>query len=113
MQLSWLIVSSDAPAVPAIDVTATATTKCVSNKVVVSALLKNDSSVPVKVTLKWGTTSKTFNSVAPGANAVHAFSTRQASVPAGVVTATVSATVGGQPVTKTVDAAYAAASCRS
>ncbi len=113
VQLSWLIVSADAPPAPAVAVTVTAATKCVSSKVVVTALLKNESAVPVKATLKWGTTSKTFNAVAPGANAVHAFSTRQASVPAGVVTATVEAAVGGQPVTKTVDAAYAAASCRS
>ena len=52
------------------------------------------------------------DAVAPGAQAVHAFTTRQASVPAGVVTATAQATINGQAVTKTVDAAYAAASCR-
>ncbi|MFF2371493.1 family 43 glycosylhydrolase [Agromyces sp. NPDC058110] len=111
VQLSWLIVTSDAAPQPALDVTVTASTRCVAKKVVVTASLNNADEVPVTVTFATEYGSKTITAVAPGKNGVHAFTTRQAELSAGTVTATVQATVGGQPVTRTIEAAYSGATC--
>ncbi|MGR0318676.1 glycoside hydrolase [Agromyces sp. ZXT2-3] len=112
VQLSWLMIAQAGPATPVLDVSASASTRCVAKKVVVTVQATNNDSVPVSISFEsaWGT--KSFASVSPGASATHAFSTRAASVPAGSVAVAVEATVDGTPVTSSVDAPYAASSCR-
>ncbi|MFD4422372.1 family 20 glycosylhydrolase [Agromyces sp. NPDC058484] len=97
---------------PALDVSAVASTRCIAGKVFVSAKATNNEDVPVALTIESAYGTKSFASVAPGKNAVHAFTTRAASVPAGSVTARATATVDGVPVTVSVDAPYEAASCQ-
>ncbi len=111
VQLSWLILTSDTAPEPELDVTATASTRCVAKKVVVTATLANATEVPVKVGFSSAHGQKTIAAVAPGKGASAAFTIRQASVSAGTVTATVEAVIGGQTVTRTVDAAYGGVSC--
>lgn len=111
VQLSWLIITSDGAPTPALDVTVTASTKCVARKVVVTAALNNKSAVPVSVTFNSAFGSKSIAAVAPSSNGVHAFTTKKTTVPAGTVSATVQGTVNGQAVTQTVDAAYSGATC--
>ncbi len=71
----------------------------------------NSDDVPVAVSIEspYGATSRA--SVAPGKSYSHAITTRQVSVAAGSVTAEVSATVDGQPVSVSVAAAYGAHAC--
>ncbi|SFR82822.1 O-Glycosyl hydrolase [Agromyces sp. CF514] len=111
VQLSWLIITSDAAPEPPLDVTATASTRCVAKKVVVTATLANATEVPVRVAFASAYGQKTVAAVAPGKNTAAAFTTRQASVSAGVVTVTVEAVIDGRTVTHTADAAYSGVSC--
>ena len=97
-------------AAPSLAVSAEAETRLVKGKVVVAVKATNDSLVPVTVTLASAYGTKSFADVQPGANVVHAFTTRKASVPAGTVTVQATATVDGSPASVSVDAAYAAAS---
>ena len=116
VQLSWLIIANPVPAptttpAPALNVTAVASTKCVSGKAVVNVQATNNeaTSVQVKFTSAFGT--KSFAAVKPGKNAVHAFSTRAVSIQAGVVSVEATGTVNGQSVTVTKEAAYSTATC--
>ncbi|UNK70329.1 family 43 glycosylhydrolase [Microbacterium sp. H1-D42] len=113
VQLSWLIVTADdvTPPAPAIDVTFTATVKCVRDKATVAAQLRNDGDVPVSVTFESDLGSKKLESIDPGANGTHAFSTRKASVVDGMITAQLQAVIGGETVTESVDAAYTGDTC--
>lgn len=114
VQLSWLIITADeaeVPVTPELDVTFTANTKCVADKLVVTTALTSAAEVPVSVTVASEFGSKTIAAVAPGKNGAHAFTTRKASLPAGTVTATVEATIDGTLVSRVVEATYAAASC--
>ncbi|MCP2049932.1 UNVERIFIED_ORG: hypothetical protein J3D58_004004 [Paenarthrobacter nicotinovorans] len=111
VQLSWLMIANPVPAAPQLNVTAVANTKCVAGKVTVTAQLTNNDTKSVQATFTSAYGTKTFAEVKPGKNAVHAFTTRAASVPAGTVAVEAKATVNGQPVTVTVNAAYNAASC--
>ncbi len=99
------------PTSPALKVTATASTKCVAGKVTVTAQLTNSDTKSVQAIFTSAYGTKTFAEVKPGKNAVHAFTTRAASVQAGNVAVEAKATVNGQPVSVTVNAAYNAASC--
>lgn len=90
-----------------LDVVATATTRCVAGKVVLTVVATNRDSVPVAVTVTSAYGAKSFAAVAPGKNASAAFTTRLAAVPAG--SASVTATAGDATVT--VPAAYPALSC--
>lgn len=111
VQLSWLMIANPVPAAPQLNVTAVASTKCVAGKVTVTAQLTNNDTKSVQATFTSSYGTKSFAEVKPGKNAVHAFTTRAASVPAGTVAVEAKATVNGQPVTVTVNAAYNAASC--
>ncbi|GGR13739.1 family 43 glycosylhydrolase [Agromyces mediolanus] len=111
VQLSWLIVTADEAPAPELDVTLTASTKCVAKKLVVTAQLANAGDAPVSVVFDSAFGSKSIAAVAAGKNGVHAFTTKQASLAAGTVTATVQGELGGRTVTKTIEAAYPAASC--
>ncbi|NQX28113.1 hypothetical protein HQQ81_12245 [Microbacteriaceae bacterium VKM Ac-2854] len=97
--------------VPALDVTATASTRCVAGKVVLTVVVTNNASVPVDVAVTSAHGSKSFTSVAPAKKASAAFSTRLTSVGAGTASVLATATVGGQSVSTSIDAAYPARSC--
>jgi O-glycosyl hydrolase len=111
VQLSWLLVVLDEPVAPELTVTAVATTRCVSRKVVITAQVTNTNTVPVSVTLTSPYGTKSFASVAPGTNASHAFSTRLRSVEAGAVAVQAQAVVNGAPATVSTNASYAATTC--
>ncbi|MBF4461308.1 MULTISPECIES: LamG-like jellyroll fold domain-containing protein [unclassified Rathayibacter] len=94
-----------------LSVSATATTRCVGGKVVLTGTAKNDSRVAVDLTTTSTYGSKTATGVAPGANSTTAFTTRAVSVPAGSITVKGSAVVNGKTITTQATAAYAARSC--
>ncbi|NQX26177.1 family 43 glycosylhydrolase [Microbacteriaceae bacterium VKM Ac-2854] len=92
---------------PALQITATASARCVAGKAVLTVTAVNNNAVPVAMTLTSAYGTKSFAAVAPGKNASAAFTTRLASLPAG--SASVTATAGGDTVT--VPAAYPALTC--
>ncbi|MEF3402191.1 glycosyl hydrolase family 95 catalytic domain-containing protein [Agromyces sp. CCNWLW203] len=94
---------------PTLNVPVVAGTRIMGGKVLVSVKATNNEAVPITVAFASAYGTKSFASVAPGSNAVHAFTTRKTSIPAGVVTVTVS-TLSGTPVTATIEAGYDAAS---
>ncbi|MFJ5955270.1 DUF1349 domain-containing protein [Paenarthrobacter sp. NPDC092416] len=96
-----------APA-PGLAVTATADTRCIAGKVIVTVKATNNSPTAVGIQLQSAFGEKTFASVAAGKNATHAFSTRQVSVAAGTVTVVATASTGA-PTTLTVP--YSATVC--
>lgn len=104
----WVI---DLPEPADLEVTAVAATRCIAGKVIVTVRAVNGEQVPVSIDIESPYGSKSFAEVAPGKNAVHAFTTRTVSVPADTVELTVQATKDGAPVTATVSAAYDAAGC--
>lgn len=99
-----------APA-PTLDVELTAGTRCVTGKVVVTVRASNAEDVPITVAFETPYGSKSFASVAPGATAVHAFTTRQVSVPEGAASAEFSATVDGESVSTETEASFPARAC--
>lgn len=96
---------------PELDVTAVAGMRCVAGKVVQTLTVTNAEDLPVTATATGAYGSKTFASVAAGKSSSTTFSTRLAAIPAGTVSVTASAIVGGHPVTIETDAAYPAATC--
>ncbi|MFJ5955273.1 glycosyl hydrolase family 95 catalytic domain-containing protein [Paenarthrobacter sp. NPDC092416] len=98
-------------AAPALDVTASAAGKCVANKAVLTVLATNRSSVPVTFRFDSAYGTKVIASVAPGKNATHAFTTRLGTLPAGSVTVTATATLGGVPVSQASVVPYEARNC--
>jgi O-glycosyl hydrolase len=112
VQLSWLMVVLDQPAAPSLALTAVATTKCVAKKVVVTVQTTNTDAVPMSITMDSPFGKKTFAAVAPGKSVAQAFTTRSATVAAGVVSVRADASVAGSPVTRTIDAAYPATTCQ-
>ncbi|NQX13778.1 family 43 glycosylhydrolase [Microbacteriaceae bacterium VKM Ac-2855] len=96
---------------PALEITATASARCVAGKAVLTVTAVNGNTVPVAMTITSAYGSKAFAAVAPGKNASAAFTTRLASMPAGSASVTATATVNGAPVTATVPAAYPALTC--
>jgi hypothetical protein len=96
---------------PSLDVSVVAGNRCVAGRAMVTVQVSNDDSVPVSVDMVSAYGSRSFASVEPGKNAFHAFTTREASVPAGSVSVEISATVDGDEVTVSVDAGYDATSC--
>ncbi|QHC60385.1 alkaline phosphatase family protein [Rathayibacter sp. VKM Ac-2760] len=96
---------------PALTVTATAATRCVAGKALVTVQAVNGNGFPVAMTATSTFGSKSFAAVAAGKSASHAFTTRAATIPAGVVTVAATATVDGTPAVTTVEAPYAATSC--
>ena len=82
-----------------------------AGKVVVTVRATNAEEVPITVAFETPYGSKSWASVAPGANAVHAFTTRQVSVPEGAASAELSATIDGESVSTASEAPYSARTC--
>lgn len=99
-----------APA-PTLDVEVTAGTRCVAGKAVVTVRASNAEEVPITVAFETPYGSKSFASVAPGTNAVHAFTTRLAALPVGAASALLSATIDGESVSMESEAGYSARAC--
>jgi regulation of enolase protein 1 (concanavalin A-like superfamily) len=110
VEFDYFHLETEAPE-PTLDVPVVASTRCIAGKVFVSVKATNNEAVPVALTFESAYGTKSFAEVAPGKNAVHAFTTRAVEIPAGTVTVTATATIDGAPVTYSVDAEYAAASC--
>jgi hypothetical protein len=94
-----------------LNVSATASVKCVAGKAFVSVSVSNGDIAPMNLALHSEFGDKTFTAIAPGKAALHSYTTRLASVAAGTVTVDVSATVYGNPYSKQVTASYAAKTC--
>lgn len=94
-----------------LEVTGTASTRCIAGKVTQTVTVRNAEGFPVTVTAKGPYGTKAFGSLAAGKSASAAFTTRQTAIPAGTVTVDATATVNGKTVTDTVSLPYAAASC--
>ena len=112
VQLSWLMVAGEVPAAPVLKLAATATSKCVAGKHVLTVQAVNNDSVPVQLTFTSAFGDQAFANVLPGKNAVQAISTRAAELAAGSATVAATASVNGAPVSVSVNAAYGAASCK-
>ncbi|MET2010676.1 family 43 glycosylhydrolase [Microbacterium chocolatum] len=82
---------------PALDVTGVLSTRCLAGTVLQVVTVSNGEEVPAAVTIRGSYGSKTVAALAPGKKASFAFTTRQAAVPAAVVTLAASATVEGEP----------------
>ncbi|PPH83585.1 family 43 glycosylhydrolase [Rathayibacter sp. AY1D9] len=93
-------------------VTATASTRCVSGKVVLTTVVKNDSRSIMDITTVTAFGSKTVTGVAPGSSASSAVTTRAVSIPAGSVAATGKAVVDGKTISTQTSVDYSARSCR-
>lgn len=106
------VASIDVPAgrVP-LDVTIETGVRCIAGKAFLTVRALNNEDVPVSITFDTDYATKAFASVAPGKNALHAFTTRLIALPAGTATVTVTADVDGETVTDTVEVGYAAHSC--
>ncbi|WP_219827802.1 family 43 glycosylhydrolase [Rathayibacter sp. AY2B5] len=102
---------TEGEAAPALDITASAATRCIAGKAIVTVQASNGSDVPVGVTFTSTSGTKSFTSVAPGKTVSHAFTTRQANLPAGAVTVEATAMMNGAPVETEVSAPYAARPC--
>lgn len=96
---------------PSLDVTVTATSRCVAGKSVLTLQSSNREEVPVALALSSTFGTKAVAALAPGKSVSHAFTTRQVTVPAGTASAQATATLNGEVVTVSVDAPYAAHSC--
>ncbi|MEF3402221.1 chitobiase/beta-hexosaminidase C-terminal domain-containing protein [Agromyces sp. CCNWLW203] len=88
-----------------------AETRCLGSKAYVTVKALNDEADPVALAMQTAYGEKSFTNVVPGKNAVHSFSVRAASVPAGEVAVQATRVIGGAPVTVTTTAAYDAATC--
>ncbi|MGA7148667.1 MAG: hypothetical protein WBX17_09295 [Microbacterium sp.] len=113
-QLAKLVTAIDTTSrnpVPSLDVSAEASTRCVAGKAVVTVKSTNDEDAPVSLVVNSTFGSKTFASVAAGKTVSNVFTTRSGSVPAAAATVQATASVGGEPVTVTIEAPYDARSC--
>lgn len=102
--------SIDLVEAPALEVAATATTRCVAGRVVVAVTVSNGSDAPVRFAVSGAYGSATVGPVAAGKKASAAFSTRAPGVAAGELTVVATSTTDPSA-TATVEAPYAAASC--
>jgi len=96
---------------PSLDVTAVAGSRCVAGKALLTVQVTNHDDVAVSVSITSSYGSKSFTNVAPGKNAIHAFTTRRVDLPAGSATAAVTAVTDGKPVSIELPAAYESRSC--
>jgi hypothetical protein len=87
-------------------------TKCTAGKVFVNVTAKNTNAFPTDITIETAYGSKTFPDVAAGKSATQAFTTRQATIPAGEATVTANATVDGVLGSTTVSSPHAATTCK-
>jgi GH43 family beta-xylosidase len=91
---------------------ATAQTRCVSGKVVLTGTVENTGSAAVSVQLASAYGSKNLGVLQGGARTSAVFTTRTAAVEAGSMTVRVTSTVDGKSVTTESTAPYAARTCR-
>ena len=96
---------------PALDVSVVATPRCVAGKVNLAVQATNYEVIPVSITMRTAYGEKSFASVGAGRNAFNGFTTRAIGIEAGIVTVEASATIDGESVTTTVEAAYGALYC--
>ncbi|WP_336920887.1 LamG-like jellyroll fold domain-containing protein [Aquipuribacter sp. SD81] len=90
-----------------VDVTATASTRCVAGRVALVVRATNEHDAPVRAVVETPYGTRDLGTLEPGRGSSVALSTRQASVPAG--SAQVTATAGGAEGSATAD--YAPATC--
>ncbi|MCR2812420.1 glycoside hydrolase 43 family protein [Microbacterium sp. zg.Y1084] len=96
---------------PQLAVTVSASWRCLAGKALLTVRVDNREDVPVTVALSSDYADKTLT-VAPGGSAAHAFSTREASPPAGSLIANTTAIVDGEEVSTRAVTPYAGHSCR-
>ncbi|MBD5785524.1 family 43 glycosylhydrolase [Cellulosimicrobium terreum] len=100
---------------PEVQLTVEATPRCLAGKAYLAVRATNAGDVPADVTLTTPFGARAFADVAPGKNAYQSFSARAASIPAGSVTVTGTATLvgtdGPQEVTTSYDVAFDALAC--
>jgi hypothetical protein len=96
-----------------VPVTVTVQPRCIAGKAYLAVRVLNDHNSAVDVVMETRYGNRSFADVAPGAAAFQSFAVRAAAVPAGSVTVRATATVGGNEVTTTVNADYAAETCGS
>ncbi|MGI5158840.1 family 43 glycosylhydrolase [Microbispora sp. CA-102843] len=99
------------PSSATVPLTVVASSRCVGSSAYVAVTAVNGADVPATVTLTTPYGSKTVADVAPGKQAYQSFNARVKQLPAGEVTVTGAATIGGQPVTTSYQAAYPAIGC--
>lgn len=92
-----------------LNVTTSVVPRCVAGKVVLTLVVTNREAGPIAVTATYGTTTKSFPTVAPSKAVSAVFSTGSSSIDAGSVT--VKATAGGSAAT-TIAAPYPATACK-
>lgn len=92
-------------------VTLTASSRCISGKVVLTSVFTNKDTVPVSVIITTPYGKKTVTSVAPGKSATDAATTRLKTMPDGTSVAVATATIGGRQVSTEVKTAYESRSC--
>ncbi|WP_342002122.1 family 43 glycosylhydrolase [Microbacterium sp. LWH7-1.2] len=96
---------------PALEVSAVATSRCVAGKAVLVVTATNPSDIAADVVITTGYGSKSVSGLAPGKSVSASSSTRMATLPADEATVTATATIGGEPVTVSVDAPYTTRTC--
>ncbi|MFF2486295.1 beta-L-arabinofuranosidase domain-containing protein [Microbacterium sp. NPDC058062] len=96
---------------PALQVTATATARCVAGKVVLAVSTANGADVPVALSIATPFGSKQVANLAAGKTTTAAFTTRLTQIEAGSVTVTATGSVGGEQATQTVPVAFPAFVC--
>lgn len=97
---------------PALEVTATATTRCVAGKATLVVKTHNASEHRVALSIATPYGSKQVGALAAGATTSSAFATRLAQIEAGEASVTATAVVGGQQIEAVSTVAFAAASCQ-
>ncbi|MNL62888.1 hypothetical protein D3C87_1869570 [compost metagenome] len=95
-------------ALPALQVEATATPRCVAGKVQVATVVKNLSDKPIQLDVSSAYGTKSIAAVQPGKSATVTFATRSASVAAGTISVAAAASDGR---TADVEAVLAASAC--
>ncbi|MHC2998272.1 family 43 glycosylhydrolase [Microbacterium sp. HJ5] len=96
---------------PTLEVSATAATRCVLGKAVLTVQVRNEESVPVALSISTPFGAKSVAALAPERATSSAFTTRQASIAAGHADVEATATLDGREVEVALEAPYAAASC--
>lgn len=96
---------------PPLDASAITAWRCVAGKSVLIVTIANENDVPMRTEITSVFGSKTVANTAAGTSASLSFSTRRKSVEPGSVVIRVSATVGGEQVSRELEASYAANTC--
>ncbi|MDY0908826.1 immunoglobulin-like domain-containing protein [Microbacterium sp. CFBP9034] len=96
---------------PAVSASVSVTGRCVAGKAVLAVVVANDDEREIRVRLDTAYGAKQIAAIAPGKSSASAFTTRSASIPAGSVTATVSAPDGAERVQSVFQAGHPGLSC--